>query len=411
MTTCLARQPIFDAKLNVYGYELLYRSGENSLFYDGTDPDQASSEAIMLSLDIGSRKLTGNRMAFINFTEKLLLNEVATILPRNHLIVEILENVRPREDVISVCEKLKAQNYQLSLDDFKYSDSYKPFLDLADIVKIDFLQFNDYDMINSEVRKINSALRKNSRQQKVRLLAEKVETREAFIAAKEMGFTYFQGFFFSRPEIVSKKLMNPLRVNQLKLIRNTMDPMVDYKKLATTISNDPVLSYRILRLVNSAYYALEYKVKSISHALAILGIKNIRKYVTLLAIEQIKDEKPEELFRMSLIRAHFLESLAPLAGMRKSKDDLFMLGLFSLMDIMTDTPMNDIVELTQLSESISDPLVTNKGKSADLLSIIKNYEQGSWIKASVIAGKYGISSHEILKLYLDSLEWADDMFD
>ncbi|MGE4484044.1 MAG: hypothetical protein AB7C97_02895, partial [Oscillospiraceae bacterium] len=125
---------------------------------------------------------------------------------------------------------------------------------------------------------------------------------------------------------------------------------------------------------------------------------------------QIKDEKPEELFRMSLIRAHFLESLAPLAGMRKSKDDLFMLGLFSLMDIMTDTPMCDIVELTQLSESISSPLVTNKGKSADLLGIIKNYEQGSWIKASNIAGKYGISSHEILKVYLDSVEWADDMF-
>lgn len=410
MATCLARQPIFDAKLNVYGYELLYRSEETSLFYDGADPDQASSETIMLSLDISLRKLTGNRMAFINFTEKLLLNDIATILPKNRLVIEILENVRPCTDVISVCQKLKKQNFQLSLDDFKFSESYRPFLDLADIIKIDFLQFENYDQIYSEVHKINNAVRKNSRQHKVRLLAEKVETREAFLAAKEMGFTYFQGFFFSKPEIVSKRRMNPLRVNQLKLIRSTMDPMVDYKKLAATISNDPVLSYRILRLVNSAYYALEYKVKSISHALAILGIKNIRKYVTLLAIEQIKDEKPEELFRMSLIRAHFLESLAPLAGMRKSKDDLFMLGLFSLMDIMTDTPMCDIVELTQLSESISSPLVTNKGKSADLLGIIKNYEQGSWIKASNIAGKYGISSHEILKVYLDSVEWADDMF-
>ena len=144
-----------------------------------------------------------------------------------------------------------------------------------------------------------------------------------------MGFVYFQGYFFSKPQIVTGKKLMPLRVNQFKLIRSAMDPMVDYRKLASIIKNDTALSYRILRLVNSAYYGLKYQVKSLRHALAILGINNIKKYVTLLTIHQMTDEKPEELVRISLIRGRFLESLAPLLRMRKNKDDLFMLGLFS----------------------------------------------------------------------------------
>lgn len=411
MSTCLARQPIFDASLNVYGYELLFRSSEASKSYDGTDPDQASSETIMLSLDIGARRLTGNRMAFINFTENLLLNEVATILPRNFLVVEILETVNPSEEVLSACRKLKKQGYLLSVDDYEYSESNLELLELADIVKIDFLKYTSTEALKKEVEKIRARLHKTGRLSKTRLLAEKVETQEAYLIAKEIGFSYFQGYFFSKPEIFSKKTIYPMRVNQLRLVRDAMDPMVDYKRLADTIGNDPILSYRILRLVNSAYYGLRYRLSSIKHALAVLGIENIKKYVTLLTIEQMTDDKPDELCRMSLIRGHFLESLAPLVGMRKAKNDLFLLGLFSLMDIMTGVSMQEVVELTQLSENIAVPLLTGKGKKADMLELIISYEQGNFDRTGEMAMKYGLSLQVILELYLDAVEWSDELFD
>lgn len=401
MNVCLARQPIFDVKLNVIGYELLYRSSETSTSFDCSDPDMASSQMIMMGLDTGIKKLTENRLAFVNFTEKLLLSGVTTILPKNHLVVEILEDIVPGSEIIQACRNLKKLGYTLSLDDFVYNEESKAFLEVADIVKIDFLNRSLND-IKEDVHAITSSF-------KIKLLAEKVETREVFDQARDMGFEYFQGYFFSRPEIFGRKKMTPLRVNQLQLIRHAMDPLVDYRKLAAIIKNDAVLSYRILRLVNSAYYGLQYTVKNIRHALAILGIVNIKKYVTLLTLEHMSDEKPEELIRISLIRGRFLESLAPLAGMRKAQDDLFLMGLFSLIDVLSDTPMDEIIEKTSLPEKVAIPLLSGRGVYADLLNIIANYERGNWDAATEIADTYGLSTQEIFKIFVDSVEWASEL--
>jgi c-di-GMP-related signal transduction protein len=401
MNVCLARQPIFDAKLKVIGYELLYRSNENSTVFDSDDPDQASSQMVMMGLDNDMKKLAENRLAFVNFTEKLLLSGIITILPKNHLVVEILEDVRPNSDILKACRNLKKQGYILSLDDYVYDENNKAFLEYADIVKIDFLD-RDLNDIKKDVHLITSNY-------KVKLLAEKVETREVFEQAKEMGFVYFQGYFFSKPELFGKKKLTALRINQLQLIRHAMDPLVDYRKLAAIIKNDAVLSYRILRLVNSAYYGLQYTVKNIRHALAILGIVNIRKYVTLLTLEQMTDEKPEELIRISLIRGRFLESLAPFVGVRKYQEDLFLMGLFSLIDVLSDTPMNEVIEKTNLPEKVAIPLLTGKGTYADLLNIIVNYERGNWDEATAIADQYGLSSQELFKLFIDSVEWASEL--
>lgn len=404
MNSCVARQPIFNSDLDVYGYELLYRTSQTSEAYDGLDPDMASTETITFSFnDVGIHKMTGNRKAFINFTEKLLLNDIATLLPKEVLVIEILEDVPPTSDVVRALRNLKNLGYTLSLDDFKYSPEYKPFLELADIVKIDFL--------NTSLAEINRTVHIITSTYKVHLLAEKIETYDMFKTAKEMGFVYFQGYFFSRPEMLSKKRLTPLRVTQLQLIRSAMDPNVDYGKLAAIIKNDVVLSYRILKLVNSAYYGLRYTVKNIRHALAILGIKSIRKFVTMMTISQIVDEKPEELMRMSLIRGHFLEALAPLVNMRKQQENLFMLGLFSLMDVIADIPMAEIIEETQLSEEIAIPLMTQAGVPGELLSIIQNYEQGNWDQALMIAKKYDLPTSVVMRIYIDSVEWASEILE
>lgn len=401
MSAFLARQPIFDVKLNVIGYELLYRSSEKSAAYDGSDPDKASMETIMHGLDDGIKTLTDNRLAFINFTETLLLNEAAIILPRSHLVVEILEGILPVKDVVKACRKLKKQGYMLSLDDFVFSEEYRPFLELVDIVKIDFL--------NRKEEEIKKDVKLLSEYGNIRLLAEKVETQEIFSVSKEMGFTLFQGYFFSKPVIMERKSIQPVQINQLQMMRCAMDPLVDYKKLAAIIKNDTVLSYRILRLVNSAYYGMKYNIKSIHHALAILGLNSIKKYVTLFAVNTMKEEKPEELMRISLIRGHFLESLAPIIRNKKAKEDLFLLGLFSLIDVMSDTPMEEIVEKTKMPEKVAQALTTGSGKYAELLSIIKNYEKGNWADAIDTASENNISPKELYKLYMEAVLWAADI--
>jgi EAL and modified HD-GYP domain-containing signal transduction protein len=385
----------------VIGYELLYRSNENSREYDGSDPDQASSEVIMTSLDASIKMLADNKLAFINFTENLLLSEAAAILPRSHLVIEILEDILPDKDVLSSCRKLAEQGYTLSLDDFVYSDMRAPFLELAHIIKIDFL--------NREIDSIKEDVKILSRYNKIKLLAEKVETREVFELAKSLGFVYFQGYFFSKPVIFSKKKLSPLKANQLQLIHYAMDPMVDYKKLAAVIKNDAVLSYRILRLVNSAYYGLQYNIKNIRHALAILGITNIRKYVTLLTIERMTDEKPEELIRISLIRGHVLEALASLTEMRKSKDDLFMLGLFSFIDVLSDTSMDEVIEIISLPQKVAHALRYGEGKYADMLNLIINFERGNWAQSAELARKFNLSLVELYKLYIPAVEWANQI--
>lgn len=399
MNICLARQPIFDADLHVIGYELLYRSNEDSTSYDGSDPDQASSEMVMAGLDAGIKMLAENRLAFINFTEKLILSEAATILPASNLVVEILESTSSNDEVLHSCRKLKRQGYTLSLDDFIYSKESAAFLELADIVKIDFLN-RDMEDIKRDVEII-------ARFPHIRLLAEKVETREVFELAKGLNFAYFQGYFFSKPVIFSKKKLTPVRANQLRLIRYAMDPMVDYKKLASVILNDAVLSYRILRLVNSAYYGLEYKVKNIRHALAILGIRNIRRYVTLLTINRMTDEKPEELIKISLIRGRVLEALAGLTGMRRSRDELFMLGLFSLIDVLSDSAMEDILEKINLPHKVSQALASGEGKYTDMLNLVISYEYGDWPRATEIANRYNLSISALYGIYVQAVEWAN----
>jgi EAL and modified HD-GYP domain-containing signal transduction protein len=224
-----------------------------------------------------------------------------------------------------------------------------------------------------------------------------------------MNFVYFQGYFFSKPVLFSKRKLTPIKANQLQLIHFAIDPMVDYKKLASVIANDAVLSYRILRLVNSAYYGLQYKVKNIRHALAILGIRNIRKYVTLLTIDRMTDEKPEELIKISLVRGRVLEALAHLVGMRRNKDELFLLGLFSLIDVLSDSTMEEVLDRINLPNRVVQALITDEGKYADMLNIVTSYERGDWTRATDLSERYGFSVDELFRLYIPAVEWANEV--
>ena len=265
----VARQPIFDLHQAVYAYELLYRSGEANNFYTGTDGDKASLQVITNSvLIIGLDTLTRGRKAFINFTKNLLEQEVATTLPKDFLVVEILENIEPDEKVLESCRKLKDLGYLLALDDFVYDPKYDPFLELADIVKVDFLVTQ-----GDERRKIVERLGHRG----IKFLAEKVETREDFAMAQKYGYIYFQGYFFEKPVIVSGKDIPALKHTYIQLLREVNQPTLDIDKVENIIKEEVSLSYKLLRFMNSVAFGFRNEIRSIKQALVLLVPKRIKQ--------------------------------------------------------------------------------------------------------------------------------------
>ncbi len=297
----IARQPIFDTKGRVYAYELLFRSGLHN-YFDCDDQDHAAASVIANSnLLFNLSEMTGNTKAFINCTRRVLLEDLMTTLPRQQAVVEILEDIEPDEQLIASCRRLKEQGYILALDDFVYHKNYEPLLELADIIKVDFL-LSDVD----EQKRLAQMMIPRG----IRMLAEKVETHEVYEQAKAMGYQLFQGYFFAKPVIISRKDIPTNKIQFLRILKDVHAQDVDFKKLAQTIQSEVSLTYKLLKLINSAAFALRHKVTSILQALSLLGLREIRSWISLLSISSMADDKPAELVVCSLIRARMCEQLA-----------------------------------------------------------------------------------------------------
>ena len=268
MDAYLARQPIFDKYQNVFGYEILYRDS-NTNCYLSDDPDKASCNVMLNSFNlIGIENLTAGKKAFINFTENLLEKEVATLFSRENLVIEILETVKPSKEIVDSCKELKKQGYTLALDDFIFQKEYIPLIEIADIIKIDFLATP-----KDELKSLTMGLKPYN----TMLLAEKIETYKDFENAKEWGYSLFQGYFFSKPIILSIQDIPPLKINYLQLLQKINEDAFNFNEIAEIISRDISLSYKLLRLVNSVAFGLRNKIKSVKHALVIMGTKEVKK--------------------------------------------------------------------------------------------------------------------------------------
>ena len=297
----IARQPIFDTKGRVYAYELLFRSGLHN-YFDCDDQDHAAASVIANSnLLFDLSEMTGSTKAFVNCTRRVLLEDLITTLPRQQAVVEVLEDVEPDEELIAACRRLKNKGYTLALDDFVYHQNYEPLLELADIIKVDFLLSD----VEEQERLARMMIPRG-----IKMLAEKVETHEVYEQARKMGYQYFQGYFFAKPVIISRKDIPTNKVQFLRILKEVHAQEVDFKKLAQTIQSEVSLSYKLLKLINSAAFALRNKVTSILQALSLLGLREIRSWVSLLSISSMADDKPAELVVSSLIRARLCEHLA-----------------------------------------------------------------------------------------------------
>jgi len=402
MDVFVARQPIFDREQNVFAYELLFRSGLDRTSFEHMDGDTATSSVITDSFfTIGMESLTGGKRAFVNFTKNLLLNETATLLPKELLTVEILENVEPEEKVIKACKKLKEAGYLLALDDFVFEPKFQPLIDLADIIKVDFV------VSDEEERK---ALIERVDTKRIKLLAEKVETQEEFEKSLELGYSYFQGYFFSKPATIVTKDIPGFKINNLQILYEVNQSDLDFDQIEEIIKRDVNLSYKLMKFINSSVFGFQKEIQSIKHALVLLGIGELKKWVSLITLRSMGEDKPEELAVNSVLRAKFCELLAPMVGMNSRKSDLFLLGMFSNIDAFIDRPKSDIFSELPISEDVKGALLEEKNDLRDVFEVVQSYEKGDWKTFSELSEKFKLDEKKIPELYHHTLEWTNQIF-
>ena len=396
-TRFIARQPIFDRSQQVYGYELLHREGLENCF-SATDADAACRSMLDSSLLMGLDSLCSGTRSFVNCTRDALIAGHVTLLPSASTIVEVLESVPADEEVLSACRNLQKIGYRLALDDFTPGDAREPLAELADIIKVDLLATP-----RQQWREMVEQYSKRS----ILMVAEKVETHEQFLATRDMGYTYFQGYFFQKPVIYSTSEIPHTQLNYLRMLQMVYQKDLDWMVLEKIIKHEASLCYRLLRYLNSAFFGFSREIRSVRHALTMLGEREIRKWITLVATVGAGRDKPEELVRSALVRGHFCETLS--SRVRKRESDYFLLGLFSLMDAILGMSLSEILSRVPVDHEIKATLLGQASPLRPLYELVLAQETADWTKCSDLAHQLKLSEGDVSESYLESIEWAREI--
>lgn len=394
----VGRQPIFDRNLNVYAYELLYRSGQ------GQNPaaarlsgDQATSCTIINTfMSIGLDRLVRDKYAAINLTEKFFLEKGKLPFSPKQVILEILEDIPVTPQLVAAVQNLTQNGYIIALDDYLYQPSHAPLLRLAKIVKIDITQLS-----REKMREHVDALR----QYNMKLVAEKVETADEFIFCRDLGFDYFQGYFLSRPQIIAGESLPTNRLTLLNLLSVLHNESASNDDLAEAINTDVTTSYKLLKMINSAAFSLSRKIESIQQGVMLLGRRRLASWASLLAMSTIND-RPGEILRTAITRAKMCELLAESAKI-KPCDSYFTAGLFSALDLLLQRPLTKLIAPLPLSEEIVGALLYRRGRMGEALSCAMAYEVADWNNAQFA----NLTTEQILVANVEAVTWANGIME
>lgn len=401
MNLFVARQPIFDLHNEVFGYEILYRSNSTFNAYWCIDGDLASLRTITSTFfNFGISRLTSGKKAFINFTENLLERGVATLFPKEYVVLEVLEDVTPSTGVLKALTDLKELGYTIALDDFVFDPDYSPLIELADIIKVDFLTTSP-----RRLKEITRILPRN-----IRFLAERVETREDFEKAKQLGYSLFQGYYFSKPVIIKGRKMEPKKDIYLQLLKDLNQPDLDFQTIAALIERDVTLTYEILRIVNSAIYFRNSRVKSVWQALVFLGKEELKKWAYIISLTKMGVDQPAEVVTQSLLRAKFLETLAFRSGLGEASSEFFLMGLVSMLDVLLERPLEEVLNELAISEEVRGALLGRKGVYSGIFDLMRFYESGQWDLVAPLSYGVRLEKGDVAECYLEALKWLDFYF-
>ena len=390
----IGRQPVYDDKLDVFAYELLFRSNEAEQARTSS-PKAATSQVILNTMmEMGWERMVGNRFAFIKVTRDFILSDLIMLLDKGRMVLEISENTPPDDEVVAALGTLATEGYSIALDNFIYDDAKLPFLHVAGFVKLNVLSLGA-DALRKQVELL--------RQHNVKLVAGKVETETDFKLCDELGIDYFQGNFLTKPNIVKDKRLPANRISVLQLLEKLQNPKVQLRDIGNLVREDLYLSYRLLRYINSSYFGFTRKVESIQHAMIMVGLERIRVWVSLIALSKL-DDKPNALLITALSRAKMCELMA-VSSNKDNIESYFTVGLFSVLDAIMERPMSVLLDVLPLSQEVNKALMNREGDMGTALQCVIDYEQGKWD-----AIKFDeLDNRAIVGSYVHSLDWASEL--
>lgn len=399
MDVFVARQPIFTKEKTIFGYELLFRRGLENAFPD-IDGDTATSNVLSSTFfSFELKDILADKPGLINFTRELILEKTPLLFPQQHIIIEVLEDIEPDAKIIDTLRLFRDKGFNIALDDFIYHKKFEPMMALCRIIKFDLIA-TPLDTLEKIIADIQSNY-------KITLLAEKVETYDEFEKAKSMGFNLFQGYFFSKPEILSKKDIPGSKMTKLNLVNEAGRRRPDFQKIEKLIKMDVSISFKLLKFINSAYYQRKTPINTIKDAITYLGEDELRRFIHVVVVSDLNQDKPNELIRSSIIRARMCEQCGTVLKSAFSTDELFTLGLFSFMGAILDMEMADILKNIYFSDKMKEALLERDKEFKRILAIVACVEQGDWQNSlfTVMAGTR--IERKLPEFYLDALKMAD----
>jgi c-di-GMP-related signal transduction protein len=393
----VARQPILSSNEQVFGYELLFRDGVED-YFQSPDPDAASRSTVDTSMLMGLDILCDGRRAFINCTRDTLLKDYVTLLPSSRAVVEIVDSVPVDDLVQAACVRLKDGGYTIALDDFVLDDPRAELARFADIIKLD---------VKTTSVAERAILLKRYSTPACRMLAKKVETREEFSACRQAGFSYFQGYFFRKPELLQAREIPKNRVNYLKLLQAISHDDFELKEIDQIIKGEASLCYRLLRYLNSAAFGFSSEIHSVKHGLSILGEREVRRWVRMVATLGAGQDKPSDLVLSAMVRARYCELLG--SQIPHGQSDLFLVGLLSLMDAILEIPMGVVLEGITLDRETRAVLLGQKSQLDPLYRLMLSQELADWPKLSQLCAQLKLSESLATECHWKAMQWAREM--
>jgi EAL and modified HD-GYP domain-containing signal transduction protein len=400
MDRFLARQPILTADRRIFGYEILTRTSPENYCraLHGEEAHVAAMDELFL---MGLRQMTQGLPAFLNCSREFLLRGYLELLPQDCVVGEILEDVPPEQEVLEACRRFKEKGYRLALDDYVDTPQMEELFAMADFVKVDFLSTS----LSEQAR-----LGDKFHARKIPLIAEKVETLEQFERGVAMGYQLFQGYFFCRPQVMGRHNVPANKLIYLQLIALLAKPELDMKAVIAILKQDLSLSYRLMRYLNSPAFAMAVEIHSIPHALTLLGEDNTRKWLSLVCLSSLGGKESFETIKVALIRARFCELLAAKISLKPRAEDLFLVGLLSVMDALLNMPMPEALATMPLAPELYNALVGRASPLRPPFEVVLDYESGTWMQLAQSARAVRLNENFIPDLYLRAVTWVEQIF-
>lgn len=396
----IGRQPIMDLKQHIIGYELFFRHSADAESAVFEDEFKAYSSVLMNTIGgIDMQWLLGDKLAFINVNEAMLKSEFLELMPPKRTVLEVLRTVTPSDEIVARCQELRSQGFMISLDNPHLSESSQPLLQCADFIKID-VQTIDL----AEAAKIFYQYNVSS----VQMIAEKVETDKQFEDYKKIGFRKFQGFHFARPETFTATVINA-SFDSVLTILNKVSQDAENSEIEAGFKRDAALSFKLLRYINSVGFGLSCEIQSINHALTILGRKQLYRWLTLLMVTAGDNSTPSALMKTSITRGRLTELLGESYFEKHDRDNLFIVGVFSLLDAILKMPMEKVLEKIQLPETVTEALLTREGIYGPFLQLTEACEDANSEKILELAELLQFDANKVNECHISALAWVETL--